>query len=138
MPSAKKVVTSIGNMLVRNSSTMVSTHGGVMLQNHMMDEQYAVDSHEERWRLCSDLLAGRMGHERSQLFSLFHSRGIYEHQRSLTQDKRVVNLTRSSYAGQQRYATITWNGDTYASWKSFAQMIPAGLSSEEKILEVMN
>lgn len=93
-----------------------------------MDEQYAVDSHEERWRLCSDLLAGRMGHERSQLFSLFHSRGIYEHQRSLTQDKRVVNLTRSSYAGQQRYATITWNGDTYASWKSFAQMIPAGLN----------
>lgn len=43
-------------------------------------------------------------------------------------DKRVVNLTRSSYAGQQRYSTITWNGDTYASWNSFARMIPAGLN----------
>ncbi len=42
-------------------------------------------------------------------------------------EKRVVNF-RSSYAGQQRFSTITWNGDTYASWKSFAQMIPAGLN----------
>ena len=43
-------------------------------------------------------------------------------------DRRVVNLTRSSYAGQQRYSTITWNGDTRATWQSFAQMIPAGLN----------
>ena len=40
----------------------------------------------------------------------------------------MANLTRSSYAGQQRYSTITWNGDTYASWQSFARQIPAGLN----------
>ena len=93
-----------------------------------LGEQYTAESHEQRWRLCSDLLGGSLGHERSQLYSLYHAQGIYEHQRAASQAKRVVNLTRSSYAGQQRYATITWNGDTYASWRSFAQMIPAGLN----------
>lgn len=90
-----------------------------------------------RWYLSTDALSTALGAERSQLFSLYHARGIYEHQRAvaigssqqgLQKEKRVVNLTRSSYAGQQRYATITWNGDTYASWASFAQMIPAGLN----------
>ena len=68
------------------------------------------------------------GAERSSLFSLYHSKGIYEKQRESSDRKRVVNLTRSSYAGQQRYSTITWNGDTHASWASFAQQIPAGLN----------
>lgn len=81
-----------------------------------------------RWQLSTNALSEAMGAERSQLFSLYHARGIYEHQRKATNAKRVVNLTRSVYAGQQRYSTITWNGDTYASWKSFAQMIPAGLN----------
>ena len=81
-----------------------------------------------RWQLSTDALSAALGAERSQLFSLYHAMGIYEHQRASTSAKRVVNLTRSSYAGQQRYSTITWNGDTYASWKSFQQMIPAGLN----------
>ncbi|MDD2374859.1 MAG: glycoside hydrolase family 31 protein [Eubacteriales bacterium] len=58
-------------------------------------------------------------------YSLQHSRGIYEGQRAETKDKRVVNLTRSSYAGQHRYATITWSGDTAASWDMFKTQITA-------------
>ncbi len=61
-------------------------------------------------------------------YSLHHSKGVYENQRKCTEEKRVVNLTRSSWAGQQRYGTISWNGDTSASWESFAQQIPAGLN----------
>lgn len=89
---------------------------------------YTWDSHAERYALCSKKLGDALGHERSQLYSLYHSMGIYEHQRQATDEKRVVNLTRSSYAGQQRYSTIVWNGDTHASWDAFAQMIPAGLN----------
>ncbi len=89
---------------------------------------YTWDSHAERFRLCSNKLADVLGHERSQLYSLYHAMGMYEHQRQASSAKRVVNLTRSSYAGEQRYGTIVWNGDTHASWKSFAQMIPAGLN----------
>lgn len=93
-----------------------------------MSEGYGWDSHEERWKGNLALLDGVLGAERSSLFSLYHSKGLYENQRATTDRKRVVNLTRSSYAGQQRYSTITWNGDTHASWKSFAQQIPQGLN----------
>ena len=89
---------------------------------------YGWDSHAERFDLCSKKLADALGHERSQLYSLYHAKGIYEHQRQVTDEKRVVNLTRSSYAGEQRYGTIIWNGDTHASWSAFRQMIPAGLN----------
>lgn len=93
-----------------------------------MGEGYGYDNQEERWHLNMDALSISLGEERSSLYSLYHAMGIYENQRKTSDDKRVVNLTRSSYAGQQRYATITWNGDTHASWESFKQQIPAGLN----------
>lgn len=61
-------------------------------------------------------------------YSLLHSQGIYENQRKVTQEKRVVNLTRSSYAGQHRYATITWSGDVAANWETLKRQIPEGLN----------
>jgi alpha-D-xyloside xylohydrolase len=61
-------------------------------------------------------------------FSLLHSKGIYEGQRATTNTKRVVNLTRSSYAGQHRYATVTWSGDIAANWQTLKNQIPAGLN----------
>lgn len=93
-----------------------------------MKDGYGIDNHRQRWELNTNLLSSVLGAERSQLYSLYHAMGIYENQRLVNENKRVVNLTRSSYAGQQRYSTITWNGDTRASWQSFAQMIPAGLN----------
>lgn len=61
-------------------------------------------------------------------YSLLHSQGIYEGQRGTTQTKRVVNLTRSSYAGQHRYATITWSGDICATWETLRRSIPEGVN----------
>ena len=89
---------------------------------------YGWDDHERRWHLNKDILSEATGAERSNLYSLYHSMGIYENQRKATDRKRVVNLTRSGYAGQQRYGTVVWNGDTHASWKSFKQQIPSGLN----------
>ena len=42
--------------------------------------------------------------------------------------KRVVNLTRSAYPGQQRYATITWSGDVTAHLGDAAQADRRGLN----------
>ena len=92
------------------------------------DKPYGWDDHERRWQLNKDVLSDALGAERSSLYSLYHSMGLYENQRATTNDKRVLNLTRSSFAGQQRYATVVWNGDTHASWQSFRQQIPAGLN----------
>ncbi len=96
--------------------------------NQIPYKGYSFDNHQERYERNVRLLSDYLGAERSQLYSLFHSRGIYENQRKTTDRKRVVNLTRSGYAGQQRYATITWNGDTYADWEKFADQIPMGLN----------
>ncbi|MPT31596.1 MAG: DUF5110 domain-containing protein [Chryseobacterium sp.] len=54
--------------------------------------------------------------------------GVYNHQRETTSDKRVFILTRSAFAGQQRYAANTWSGDVNSSWESLRNQVPAGLN----------
>lgn len=54
--------------------------------------------------------------------------GVYKHQREATSDKRVFILTRSAFAGQQRYGANTWSGDDVASWKALRNQISGGLN----------
>lgn len=54
--------------------------------------------------------------------------GVYDHQRKVSSDKRVFILTRSAFAGQQRYGANTWTGDIQGTWDSFKRQIPAGLN----------
>lgn len=54
--------------------------------------------------------------------------GVYDHQRETTSDKRVFILTRSAFAGQQRYAANTWSGDVNSSWETLRKQVPAGLN----------
>jgi len=54
--------------------------------------------------------------------------GVSEHQRSVTSDKRVFILTRSVFAGQQRYGANTWSGDIVASWETLRNQISGGLN----------
>ncbi len=65
-------------------------------------------------------------------FALYHAMTLYEGQRGEQTDeekeKRVINLTRSSYTGQQRYGTVLWSGDTEASWSTLKKQIGAGMN----------
>lgn len=54
--------------------------------------------------------------------------GVYDHQRETNSDKRVFILTRSAFAGQQRYAANTWSGDVNSSWETLRKQVPAGLN----------
>jgi alpha-D-xyloside xylohydrolase len=54
--------------------------------------------------------------------------GVYKNQRAVTSDKRVFILTRSAFAGQQRYGANTWSGDVVASWEALRNQISAGLN----------
>ena len=54
--------------------------------------------------------------------------GVSDHQRALTQDKRVIILTRSGFLGQQRYGSNVWSGDVQSSWDMFRKEITAGLN----------
>lgn len=63
--------------------------------------------------------------------------GVYDHQRATQQaepeskgaDKRVFILTRSYFAGQQRYGANTWSGDTGSSWDALRAQIPLCLNA---------
>jgi len=61
-------------------------------------------------------------------FPLQHIKGVYEHQRATTSEKRVCILTRSAFAGQQRFAANSWSGDIVSSWETLQKQIPAGLN----------
>ena len=61
-------------------------------------------------------------------FPLMTVGGVYDHQRSVTSEKRVFILTRSAFAGQQRYGANTWSGDVVSSWKALKNQISAGLN----------
>src|ERR1035437_1257049 len=61
-------------------------------------------------------------------FPLMTVGGVAEHQRAASSDKRVFILTRSAFAGQQRYGANTWSGDVNSSWQSLRNQIPAGLN----------
>jgi len=52
--------------------------------------------------------------------------GVYDNQRKAS-GRRVMILTRSAWAGQQRYGANTWSGDVGSSWATLRAQIPAGL-----------
>ncbi len=61
-------------------------------------------------------------------YSLMNSKAVYEGQRKTKPDQRVYILTRSAFAGQQRYAATTWSGDVAARWYDLQMQILAGLN----------
>lgn len=83
---------------------------------------------EERLRINTEEFKRYLDPEFINAYSLLHSQGIYEGQRWETGEKRVINLTRSAYLGQQRYATVTWSGDTAARWDTLRCQIADGLN----------
>lgn len=65
-------------------------------------------------------------------FPLAHISGAHDNHRATEaagdthlSGKRVSILTRSAFAGQQRYGANTWSGDVTSSWQNFANQIPA-------------
>ncbi|HJC56741.1 MAG TPA: glycoside hydrolase family 31 protein [Candidatus Eisenbergiella intestinipullorum] len=70
----------------------------------------------------------RIPEEFCNAYGLVHAQAIYEGQRSSGSPKRVANLTRNGYTGQQRYGTILWSGDIEASWDRYRRQIAAGLN----------
>jgi alpha-D-xyloside xylohydrolase len=81
----------------------------------------------------NDALAGKqtyfgLGNFYRLTYPLFVSEAIYDGQRRTDPQKRVAILTRSAFAGQQRYGTINWSGDIGGTWDSYKRQIVAGLN----------
>ncbi|WP_342648183.1 TIM-barrel domain-containing protein [Mucilaginibacter sp. CSA2-8R] len=81
----------------------------------------------------NDALAGKQtylgpGDFYRLVYPLFVSKAVYDGQRQTNPKKRVAILTRSAFAGQQRYGTINWSGDIGWNWDTFKRQIVAGLN----------
>jgi alpha-D-xyloside xylohydrolase len=61
-------------------------------------------------------------------YPLVNEEGFYNGQRSVKPNQRVFILTRSAYAGSQRYAAATWSGDIGATWQDMKNQIATGIS----------
>lgn len=61
-------------------------------------------------------------------YALMNADAIYNGQRSAEPDRRVFLLTRSGFAGLQRYSTATWSGDIATRWEDMRAQISAGLN----------
>jgi alpha-D-xyloside xylohydrolase len=80
-------------------------------------------------KVNSDKLTSLFGTGRYiNIYALMHTKGLYEGQRATTSSKRVFILTRSAYAGLQKYGASYWSGDVSANWEEFRAQIPAGLN----------
>ena len=61
-------------------------------------------------------------------FPLMAVGAVFQHQRAVDSSKRIFILTRSAFAGQQRYGANTWSGDVTSSWTALRNQISAGLN----------
>ncbi len=71
--------------------------------------------------------ADAIGADKGNAYPFYHARAMWEGQRSTGSEKRVLNLTRSAWLGQQRFGTVMWSGDISAKWETLKKQIAIGL-----------
>ena len=82
---------------------------------------------EYRKALCGPTALGPSS-QYFNAYALMNADAIYNGQRSADPDRRVFLLTRSGFAGLQRYSTATWSGDIATRWEDMKAQISAGLN----------
>ena len=85
------------------------------------------EGREDNILIGNNLHAGP-GVRYANVFPVFHAGGVSDGQRAASDKKRVFILSRSAYAGSQRYGVTAWSGDVLCDWITFARQIPAGLN----------
>ena len=89
---------------------------------------------EEYWPHLGDaILRNRKitignGAEYTNVFPFFHTLGVQDHWKSVTDRKRVFLLTRSAFLGQQRVGATVWSGDVYGTFWGLSHQVAAGLN----------
>jgi len=67
------------------------------------------------------------GLEVTNIYPLLHQKGFYEGMLAAGQNE-VINLSRSGWAGTQRYGAACWSGDIPSTFEVLQTQIPAGLN----------
>ncbi|MDP4270202.1 MAG: glycoside hydrolase family 31 protein, partial [Bacteroidota bacterium] len=96
-----------------------------------------MDASEPNVRDCTDMTYRKMlcgptalgsSWKYFNAYALENADAIYNGQREVDNNKRVFLLTRSGFAGLQRYSTATWSGDIATRWEDMKSQISAGLN----------
>jgi alpha-D-xyloside xylohydrolase len=82
----------------------------------------------DEWRLRIGPTALGSASRYLNTYSLMNAKGVYEGQRKANPNQRVFILTRSTYAGQQRYGAASWSGDIATRWQDLKAQISAGVN----------
>ena len=82
---------------------------------------------EYRKLLCGPTAMGTSD-EYFNAYSIVNADAIYNGQRSVNPNQRVFLLTRSGFAGLQRYSTATWSGDIGTRWEDMRAQMTAGIN----------
>ncbi len=61
-------------------------------------------------------------------YSIANADAIYNGQRQVNPNQRVFLLTRSGFAGEQRYSTASWSGDIGTRWEDMRAQMTAGMN----------
>jgi alpha-D-xyloside xylohydrolase len=123
--------------MVRSASPLGSSKNG---QCSMVDAWW-MDASEPNVRDCTPMwyrkaLSGPTAlgtsTEYFNAYSTVNADAIYHGQRSVWKGKqnepRVFLLTRSGFAGEQRFSTATWSGDIGTRWEDMRAQMTAGLN----------
>ncbi len=68
------------------------------------------------------------GAEYFNAYAFEHCKGVYNGLMSENANNRVFILSRSAYAGSQRYGVAVWSGDIGSTWNDLKGQLPAGLN----------
>lgn len=71
---------------------------------------------------------GQTSSEIHNVYSLEWNKIVYENWESEFPEKRLFNLSRSGFAGMQRYSTFPWSGDIQRSFDGLRVQVPIMLS----------
>jgi len=71
---------------------------------------------------------GQSSSEIHNVYSLEWNKIVYENWKSEFPEKRLFNLSRSGFAGMQRYSTFPWSGDIQRSFDGLKVQVPIMLS----------
>jgi alpha-D-xyloside xylohydrolase len=67
------------------------------------------------------------GLEVMNIYPLLHQKGFYDGMHAAGQEE-IINLSRSAWAGTQRYGAAVWSGDVRSRFEVLRAQIPAGLN----------
>ncbi len=92
-----------------------------------LGDQHTFEVSEENIKSFGQTALGPMA-KYMNTYSLMTTDGAYQNFRKDVEGKRLLILTRSGFAGQQRNAAVTWSGDINANWNVFRKQISAGIN----------